>query len=81
MVPVADRVIRAKGDSLLAARVGQLPDHVAAERRVHDVVVGRLVSNMQKPSWCLVVNTMYFIPACLASDPLPASNCVGLNCL
>ena len=40
MMPVADRVIGAEGDPLLAARRGHFLDYVAAQRRVHDVVVG-----------------------------------------
>ena len=38
-------------------------------------------SNMAKPSWCLAVMTMYFMPASLASRThSSASNFTGLNC-
>ena len=38
-------------------------------------------SNIAKPSWCLAVITMYFMPAALASDTQAcASNRVGSNC-
>jgi len=37
-------------------------------------------SNSAKPSWCLVVMTMYFIPACLAMrTQASGSNFVGLK--
>ena len=40
-----------------------------------------LVANMAKPSWCLLVMVMYFMPAALASAThSAASNSVGLNC-
>ena len=40
-----------------------------------------LESNRQKPSWCLVVMTTYFMPAALAMRAhLRASNFTGLNC-
>jgi len=39
-----------------------------------------LESNRQKPSWCLEVMTMYFIPApAAARTHASASNFVGLN--
>ena len=38
------------------------------------------VSNMQKPSWCLVVKTTYFMPASFAAFAQGAgSNCTGLK--
>ena len=41
-----------------------------------------LVSKLQKPSWCLVVITMYFWPACLASlAQSRAALGLGLNVL
>ena len=42
VMPVADGIVGAEGDALLAARGGELLDHVAAERRVHDVEIGLL---------------------------------------
>ena len=39
-------------------------------------------SNSAKPSWCLDVITMYFMPASFASwTQASASNFTGLNCL
>jgi len=39
-----------------------------------------LESNMAKPSWCLAVMTMYFIPAALARATISrALKLVGLN--
>ena len=39
-----------------------------------------LVSNMEKPSWCLVVKTKYVIPLrCARTAHSSALNSVGLN--
>ena len=42
VIPVGDRVVEAERQSLFSAGVGQFFGHVPSERRVHDVVVGRL---------------------------------------
>src|SRR3954454_19281602 len=56
--------------------MGSLPYGVASTMS-YDV---SLLSNMQKPSWCLLVTVRYFIPAALASlTHSSASNFTGLN--
>ena len=42
MTPVADRMIGAEDDPLLPARIGQFPQHIAAKRCRHDVIIGEL---------------------------------------
>jgi hypothetical protein len=80
-MPVELRVVEEELDALLVALVGQhLEDVLLVGRAVHDVVVGDLESNIAKPSWCLLVIVMYFMPAALARDTHSAgSNSVGLN--
>ena len=62
------RVVEAELDALFAALVGEFFERVALEGRGGDDVEGSAFeSNMAKPSWCLEVMTMYFMPAALAS--------------
>ena len=69
MVPVHDRVVEAEPEAVAPAGRRQLPDDVAPEWRRHHVEVGLLRIAQPKPSWCLVVMTMYFIPPALADAP------------
>jgi hypothetical protein len=76
------RVVEAELDALLAALFGELAQRVAVEGRGRDDVERvAFESNMAKPSWCLAVMTMYFMPADLASATMScALKPVGLNC-
>ena len=58
---------------------GSRPNGVAS----YDVAVGLAFEwNIAKPSWCLEVMTMYFMPASLAMRThSSALNLTGLNCL
>ena len=66
--------MRGVASALIASRV--------IGRRVDDVVLDTFESKFAKPSWCLDVIMMYFIPASFAVlTQASASNCTGLNCL
>jgi len=50
-------------------RPRRVPSSRRDEWRAHDAVIVCLVSQRQKPSWCFVVSTMYFMPAAWRRPP------------
>ena len=76
------RVVEAELDALLAASAASSFSGSRLKGVAATMLNGfAFESNMAKPSWCLAVMTMYFMPAALASATIScALKPVGLNC-